>query len=49
VGKFKEALDVFPDTLSVPLCLPRKELHGLPKVLSLTPSIKIFLRVWTAT
>merc|ERR1719394_215879 len=31
VGKFKEALDVFPDTLSVPLCLPRKELHGLPK------------------
>ena len=40
VGKFKEALDVFPDTLSVPLCLPRKELHGLPKVLSLTPRIK---------
>ena len=35
VGKFKEALDVFPDTLSVPLCLPRKELHGLPKVLYL--------------
>ena len=33
VGKFKEALEVFPDTLSVPLCLPRKELHGLPKVL----------------
>ena len=30
MSRWKDELDVVPETISVPVCLPRKELAGLP-------------------
>ena len=30
MSRWKDELDVVPDSISVPVCLPRKELRGLP-------------------
>ena len=30
-GKWREKIDVMPESLSVPVMLPKKELQGLPK------------------